>query len=127
MRLLFTLALTAAFAAPTTCALDDCALSSAMHELSAPEVQIPANRAWMLHDLADARDALRARHTSRAARLAAALHRAVEAQADAALTAEDSRFLMAMHDDLADILTDAGWAAPAAPVLPYMDQAVSLR
>lgn len=128
MRLLLTLALTAAFAAPTApCTLDDCELSSRLHALSEADVSVPADRAWMLHDLADARDTLRARNAAGAGRLAAALHRAVEAQADLAHTASESLFLMAMHRDLAEVMVDAGWAAPPTPVLPYMDQALSLR
>ena len=126
MRLLLTLVLTSAFAAPT-CTLDDCELASGLHTLSASEVSIPTNRAWMLHDLADARDTLRARNAAGAGRLAADLHRAVVAQADLAHTAAESRFLMAMHRDLAEVMVDAGWAPPATPVLPYMDQALSLR
>jgi hypothetical protein len=67
----------AAAASPTACALEDCSLALAWHQV---EARAPAGWAWMAHDLALARHSARSGHAAAALQQARALDAALVAQ-----------------------------------------------
>lgn len=109
MRSLFITALlfsTTAVAGSYHCTLDDCLLANHLHQLEAPPVD---GYAWMVHDLALARQAVRDGDHSRAGQIATNLQFTLERQGARIVEADGEAFVKALSEATSDILEATGF------------------
>lgn len=90
------------------CGLDDCTLHTSLHKVH-PDAPLTLDAfAWMNHDLAVARDAVRHRDSATALRVAKDLDRALRTRLDAVVATRGTSGALAIHLVLQDIVRDAG-------------------
>ena len=109
MRSLFITALlfsTTAVAGSYRCTLDDCVLANHLHQIEATPVD---GYAWMVHDLALARQAIRDGDHSRAGQIATSLQFTLERQGAGILEADGEAFLQALSEATSDLLEASGF------------------
>ncbi len=90
------------------CGLDDCTLATSLHQVH-PDAPLQADAyAWMNHDLAVARDAVRRGDRAEALDLVATLDRALRAQLDHVVAVRGTSGALAIHLVLQDVSRAAG-------------------